>query len=542
MFSKLMKRLTAVLLVCALLLPAALAASYPFQGVLTGAAVLRRGTGDGAEALASLPAGDAVYITGESGSYYIAEYDGVTGYLPKAVVSADSINAPTAEAADRYAALRQGDSGQAVTDLQSALTELQYLSGKADGKYGAKTAQAVKDFQVTNGLAASGAADAATQSLLFEGEPLNAKGKKASVTTVPTVEGFPLTKGKKGELVTRVQSSLTVLGYYSGKVDGVYGASTVTAVKKFQQKNGLTATGTADAAVQSLLFGGSPLSASATATPKPTATPSYSANTYLRNGNSGKQVKQMQERLISLGYLVGTATSNFDNATEAAVIAFQRRNTSYADGVAGPETLKALYSSSASKASSPSGIVGITLREGSTSKSAVRLLQQKLKNLGYYTGTVDGDFGSGTTDAVKAFQRDNRITADGVVGGGTLNKLFSSSVMSSSSARATATIRPTVTPRLTPTPIPDNIYVRVTAAPNNQYATLRRGMYGTPVQEMQQALKNQGYFTGVADGYYGEGTENAVKSFQRYHGLQVDGVAGPATLRTLLEGEFPFGS
>ena len=67
-------------------------------------------------------------------------------------------------------------------------------------------------------------------------------------------------------------------------------------------------------------------------------------------------------------------------------------------------------------------------------------------------------------------------------------------------------------------------------------------MYGTPVQEMQQALKNQGYFTGVVDGYYGEGTENAVRSFQRYNGLQIDGVAGPATLRTLYQGAYPFGS
>ena len=39
-----------------------------------------------------------------------------------------------------------------------------------------------------------------------------------------------------------------------------------------------------------------------------------------------------------------------------------------------------------------------------------------------------------------------------------------------------------------------------------------------------------------------ESTENAVKSFQRYNSLQVDGVAGPATLRTLLQGAYPFGS
>ena len=54
-------------------------------------------------------------------------------------------------------------------------------------------------------------------------------------------------------------------------------------------------------------------------------------------------------------------------------------------------------------------------------------------------------------------------------------------------ALASVTPRPTATPRVTPSPIPDNVYVLVTTAPNNQYATLRRGMHGTPVQQMQQA-------------------------------------------------------
>ena len=371
---------------------------------------------------------------------------------------------------------------------------------------------------------------------------------KALVTPAPTTAptATPVTSlklGSQGQEVRNVQKKLKELGFYKGTVDGDFGEATEKAVKAFQKQYGLTVDGKVGSATMAkLATAKATAKPSATATPKPTATPAYSTNTYLRNGNSGKQVKQMQERLIALGYLLGKANSNFDNATEAGVLAFQRRNTSYADGVAGPETLKALYSSSASKTSSAAAIIGITLREGSSEKAAVRLLQQKLKTLGYYKGTVDGDFGSGTTEAVKAFQRAHNMTADGVAGGGTLNKLFSSAAKSASAAAVTATPRPTATPRVTPTPIPDNIYVLVTPAPNNQYATLRRGMYGTPVQDMQQALKNQGYFTGVVDGYFGEGTENAVKSFQRYHGLQVDGVAGPATLRTLLQGAYPFGS
>lgn len=366
---------------------------------------------------------------------------------------------------------------------------------------------------------------------------------KALVTPAPTAKptatpAGSLKLGSQGQDVRSLQTKLKALGFYKGTVDGDFGEATEKAVKAFQKQYGLTVDGKVGSATMAKLAAAKATAKpTASPTPKATATPSYSSNTYLRNGNSGKQVRQMQERLISLGYLVGKATSNFDNATEAGVIAFQRRNTSYADGVAGPETLKALYSSSAKKASSAAGIIGLSLKEGSTEKAAVRLLQQKLKSLGYYKGSVDGSFGVGTADAVKAFQRNNGLTADGVAGGGTLNKLFASAAKSYT---PTATPKPTLRP--SPTPIPDNIYVVVTAAPYGQYATLRRGMRGTPVEEMQKALKSQGYFTGKTDGYFGEDTENAVKQFQRYNGLNIDGVAGPATLRTLLEGPYPFGS
>lgn len=56
-----------------------------------------------------------------------------------------------------------------------------------------------------------------------------------------------------------------------------------------------------------------------------------------------------------------------------------------------------------------------TYRQGSTG-STVRTIQTKLKNWGYYTGSVDGIFGSKTTAAVKYFQRTNGLTADGIVG------------------------------------------------------------------------------------------------------------------------------
>lgn len=61
-------------------------------------------------------------------------------------------------------------------------------------------------------------------------------------------------------------------------------------------------------------------------------------------------------------------------------------------------------------------------RRGS-SGSVVTQIQQKLKSWGYYTGAVDGIFGSRTEEAVKYFQRKNGLTVDGVVGNATLEAL-----------------------------------------------------------------------------------------------------------------------
>lgn len=50
-------------------------------------------------------------------------------------------------------------------------------------------------------------------------------------------------------------------------------------------------------------------------------------------------------------------------------------------------------------------------------------IQQKLKNLGYYTGEIDGILGQSSISAIKKFQLDNGLTADGIVGAKTASKL-----------------------------------------------------------------------------------------------------------------------
>ncbi len=55
-----------------------------------------------------------------------------------------------------------------------------------------------------------------------------------------------------------------------------------------------------------------------------------------------------------------------------------------------------------------------------SSGNEVTQIQTKLKNWGYYTGSVDGIYGSRTVSAVKSFQRKNKLTADGIAGKATL--------------------------------------------------------------------------------------------------------------------------
>ena len=71
-----------------------------------------------------------------------------------------------------YPTLRRGDKGEAVIRIQKALIALGYLQGRADGDFGAKTEQALKDYQAVQGLAEDGVAGPRTMIHLFDGVSL----------------------------------------------------------------------------------------------------------------------------------------------------------------------------------------------------------------------------------------------------------------------------------------------------------------------------------------------------------------------------------
>ncbi len=144
------------------------------------------------------------------------------------------------------------------------------------------------------------------------------------------------------------------------------------------------------------------------------------------------------------------------------------------------------------------------IRSGATGESVVKL-QTRLQELGYYTGTVDGQFGPGTRSAVIAFQQRNNLQADGIVGPATTEVLYSGDAL------------PAITP--VPTPVP-------TPTPDT-----------TSIAAIQQRLKDLGYYTGTVDGISGPGTRKAIMLFQEQHGLTADGIYGPATAAVLFSDE-----
>lgn len=271
-----------------------------------------------------------------------------------------------------------------------------------------------------------------------------------SVTPAPGGGYVLLNEGSMGVLVIKLQQTLKTRGFYTGRIDGLYGAGLRNAVRAFQLAYGLAQDGQAGEDTQRLLYDGVyPLR-----TPAPTIEP--------------------------------TPTDSYVTVT------------------------------------SPPDGTWVTLKEGDEG-ALVKALQQALKDRGFYKGEIDGFYGTGTRDAVSLFQKANGMKEDGMAGIDTQSALHLEENLYGS-----ATV-------VTPVPFKAN----VTASPNGEYVTLRLGNIGALVVALQQKLKDLGYYTGEIDGMYGEGTENAVKDFQRDKGLSQDGEASPAVLLTLFEGKYP---
>ena len=437
--------------------------------------ILREKASSTSDALQTLPKGTKLEVLGKSGSWYKVTYGKYTGYVYKTYVSVTK-TASSSSSSSSATRLEKGSTGSAVKDLQTKLKKLGYYDAYVDGDYGDTTVAAVKAFQKKYNLTADGIAGKETLRKL-DSVYKNANSDK---------DDDSLRMGDSGSAVKDLQTKLKKLGYYSGTVDSTFGSGTYTAVRAFQKKYNLTADGVAGSETLKKLDSVYKNADSA------------KDDGSLRKGATGSAVKDLQTKLKKLGFYNAYVDGSYGDTTVAAVKAFQKKYNLTADGVAGSETLKKLDSAYKNADSDKDDD---SLRKGATG-SAVKDLQTKLKKLGFYNASIDGDYGDTTVAAVKAFQKKYNLTADGVAGSETLKKL-------------------------------DNAYKNADSNTSTDDDSLRKGATGTAVKTLQTNLKKLGFYTAYVDGSFGSTTESAVKAFQKKYGLTADGVAGSATLKKI---------
>ena len=361
-----------------------------------------------------------------------------------------------------------------------------------------------------------------------------------NIQSIPqSYPGSPLRQGSTGAAVFTLQRQLNritkdypFLGLLT--VDGIFGRKMTETVKKFQKQFNLTADGVVG---RSTWYKISYIYVSVKDLAELTSEgetfsgtlPDGSWNlgsSVLKQGSTGSEVEQMQFWLSTLAQYESsipsvTVDGVYGSGTAAAVRAFQRLYGLTVDGIVGLTTWTELYDqfrSIQSDNGTPNAYPGTPLREGSSGQN-VRLVQFWLKIARtVYTSlanvTVDGKFGAGTAAAVQRFQRYFGLTSDGVVGRITWNKLYEvyndiANKLLSSSLR-----------------------------PGEYPGVLRNGSSGTAVRELQFYLYlMSAYESSIPpvsiDGKFGADTERAVRAYQRFAGLTVDGVVGRTTWNSL---------
>lgn len=164
------------------------------------------------------------------------------------------------------AALKYGDRGKEVKEIQNYLIAQNLLHTAADGVYGSATVNAIKDFQAALGLEVDGVCGAETYKILRAAAfneidittykpgdyvPEPPKAVNSVLTTVKAVSeiakyvgvGDLIKLGMEGDGVIYLQNKLIEHGFYTGEADGVADVETIDALKDFQNSRGMKADG-----------------------------------------------------------------------------------------------------------------------------------------------------------------------------------------------------------------------------------------------------------------------------------------------------------
>ena len=333
-------------------------------------------------------------------------------------------------------------------------------------------------------------------------------------TPVPTPTPMPEIKsGSRGDDVKKAQNALISLGYLaSGQADGVVGSRTLRAIRLFQEAIGVTENGILTQDQLKKLYSSS--------------APVCDLYKPLSVGAVGTRVSDLQKQLQDHGYIAYNPDSAYGANTKAAVQRLQEELGYYQSGNMTRALMQYVYNG---KMPDYSGYIPLS---SGCSGIRVKELQQRLKYLGYYTGTVNGSYNAATAAAVKLFEANYSSVTTGKATISLLKKLFSSSAPHYvPPVTPDPTPKPTPKPTAKPTPKPTKL---PTFAPD-EYEINSNSSYAE-IWALQTKLYELGYITeGDRTGRYNSATKNAIGGIQtemRRNGIEVK-VSGHATQTTL---------
>lgn len=284
------------------------------------------------------------------------------------------------------------------------LYELGYRDSACNGILDEVTINALKNFQMANGLEVTGQADLDTVNLLL-GETAVSAADYLNALAREYMEMPSLMNGAKGSEVSKLQKALKALGYFSGSSDGAYGAETEAAVCRFQLANGLRETGIADSAVFIRLYMGTPI-----------AWEEFLEDSCAVAGDSGANVRTLQLWLKHKGYFKGECTGKYGEGTQQAVRRFQSDCDLETSGDADLDTCRALFANVTALLRD-----SYALRRGEAG-AAVENMCRKLAELGYPAHEA---FDMQTELALMQFQLVNKLDVTGIADEMTIAKLNS---------------------------------------------------------------------------------------------------------------------
>ena len=295
--------------------------------------------------------------------------------------------------------------------------------------------------------------------------------------------------------VLEIERALYSLGYHSEKFDGLLDDETCGALRSFQTANGLAVTGVPDAETVQLLNAGTGVTCHEYLV---AMKEEYAGLPILQSGSAGEAVGRLQRSLKALGYFSGECDGVFGDETLAAVTRFQMANGLNETGAADRATQLRLNEG---EPLAWQAFLEASVAAFGESGTQVRLLQRKLKALGYFDGACSGSYGELTQQAVFRFQGENGLEKSGVADLSTCAALYSGR-----------------------------------AAPLRDPGTLRMGDDGDAVSKLQSDLAACGYFDRNVTGVFGATTEIAVRLFRLANGLPVGGEADAQLLARLESG------